>query len=173
MDTKKAIAEAAREMLRIANEAGRSLKEFRNSSLHSNNEIRRESEALCIQVDASRTLRRVCMDCCWAMKSYVPETRSESYISPKGYLIHRMVKAPQVDEIESAAEGCYLLIEKYVTEAGWGHQRSFVPGVIPKSLLKLNCSSCGKSTYAWTTGNLNYGQTLCASCLSLHLAKSH
>jgi hypothetical protein len=173
MDTKKAIAEAAREMLRIANEAGRSLKDFKNSSLHSNDEIRRESEALCMATHASQTLGRVFMDCCWAIKSYVPETRLESHIAPNGYVMRSMVKAPQIVEIEAFEAACNLLIQKYTTEAGWAHGQRFSSGTLQMKLVKLTCSSCGKPSYARSAGDLKYGETLCASCLSLHLAKSH
>ena len=173
MDTKKAIAEAAREMLRIANEAGRSLKDFKNSSLHYNYEIRRESEALRMAGLADGGLERVCMDCFWAIKSYVPETRLESHIAPNGYVMRSMVKAPQIVEIEAFQAACYLLIQKYTYEAGWAHKGRVVPGTFQMELVKLTCSSCGKPSYTRSAGDLKYGETLCASCLSLHLAKSH
>jgi hypothetical protein len=174
MDTKKAIAEAAREMRKISDKVGRDLSDLRNSPSYSH-DVRWaiQEKALIIAGEGRQAVHRICMDCCWAMKSHVPETRLESYIAPNGHVMRRMVKAPQVVEIESVQDGCDLLIQKYTTEAGWDHQRSLVPGAVQKSLLKLNCSSCGKPSYAWTTGNLEYGQTLCASCLSLHLAKSH
>jgi hypothetical protein len=176
MNTKKAIAEAAREMRRIADQAGRDLSALRDSPFYSHDvgaAIEREREALSILEGGRQKLARICMDCCSAMKGAVPETRLESYIAPNGYVMRRMVQAPQVVEIESFYNACYLLAIKYTQEAGWFHTRCFEPGAVQKRLLKLNCSSCAKPSYAWTTGELQYDQTLCASCLSLHLAKSH
>ena len=118
-------------------------------------------------------MRSVRRDVFEKMKGHIPETRSESYIAPNGYVMRRMVQSPQEVELQAFQDECCLLIEKYTTEAGWDHQRSLVPGAVQKRLLKVNCSSCGKPSYAWTAGSLQYGQTLCASCLSLHLAKSH
>ena len=174
MNTKKAIADAAREMLRIAAQVGRDLNALRDRPSYSPEErLSLGRKAPTVAELGRQAVRRVRRDVCDGMKGYIPETRLESHIAPNGYVMRSMVKAPQVVEIEAFEDGCNILIEKYTTEAGWDHQRSLVPGRAQKSLLKLNCSSCRKPSYARTTGDLQYGQTLCASCLSLHLAKSH
>lgn len=174
MDTKKVITEAAREMRRIADQVGRDLSALRDSPFYSSDvRLSLERKASVVAEAGKQAIRSARRDSLDAMKGYIPEARSESYIAPNGYVIRRMVEAPQAVEIMTALNECHLLIEKYTTEAGWDHKRGFESGAVQKRLLKLNCSSCGKPSYAWTTGELQYGQTLCASCLSLHLAKSH
>ena len=174
MDTKKAIADAAREIKKISDKVGRDLSALRDDPAYSHGErLAIQRKALMIAEEGRQAMRSVRRDVFEKMKGHIPETRSESYIAPNGYVMRRMVQAPQEVEIQAFQDECCLLIEKYTTEAGWDRQRLFVPGQAQKRLLTLNCSSCGKPTYAWTTDKLEHGQKFCASCLSRYLAKSH